>query len=370
MKRMCFLFASIILFALSLFGCANPGPYNLVKDESELPSISEEYSDKFSEIHIGMSVASLHKLFPYLYVGDRKEDVIAYELVDYETYITKADMRSQNFWYGMGTPKHRTAKRVLWFYFYDEKLVKWDEPHRWPDVSLAREIKEEKEEMESAAQATDIDKAKTESPPEIATIRTTKKNGTCFAISDNGMLVTAYHVVKGARDIKVYLKQDAFQPAKILLSDAMNDLAVLKIEASTPNFLEIAPIWSVQQGDQVFTVGFPTLSEGRYLTGVVGPLTNPLGASSLLQIDIPVEPGHSGGALVNNKGFVVGIVTSVEALQFLLQNKMSLPENVNWAVKADYLRLLINAPIPQENQLTMEQIIKHAQMSTFPIEAE
>ncbi|MBN2312620.1 MAG: trypsin-like peptidase domain-containing protein [Sedimentisphaerales bacterium] len=367
MKRTSFLFAIIILFALFLFGCANPGPYTLVNDESELPSISEEYSSKFSEIHTGMSLASLHELFPYLYVGDRKEDVIAYELVDYETYITKADMRSQNFWYGMGTPKHQTAKRILWFYFYDDKLVKWDEPHRWPDVSLARKIKEE---MESVVQVTDINKAKTESTPEITPTQMTKKNGTCFAISENGMLVTAYHIVKGAQDIKVYLKQDTFQPAQILLFDAINDLAVLKIEASTPNFFEIAPMWSVQQGDQVFTVGFPTLSEGRYLNGFFGPLTNPLGASSLLEINIPVEPGNSGGPLVNSKGFVVGIITSVEALQFLHQNSLSLPENVNWAIKSDYLRLLINAPIPQEKQLTAEQIIKHAQMSTYPIEVE
>ena len=120
----------------------------------------------------------------------------------------------------------------------------------------------------------------------------------------------------------------------------------------------------------MFTVGFPTLSPGQYSNGIVGPLTNPLGASSLLQISVPVEPGNSGGALVHSKGFVVGVITSMEALQSFLQNNISLPENVNWTVKTDYLRLLINLPIPQEKQLTPEQIIKHTQISTYPIKVE
>jgi hypothetical protein len=368
MKRTNFLFAIVILFAIFLFGCANPGAYTLVKDESELPTIDQEYSRKFSEIHAGMSPGSLHELFPYIYVGGRKGDIVAYELVDYETYITKADLHRQNFWYGMGTPQHQTIKRVLWFYFYDEKLVKWDKPNHWPDVSLM--ARQTEEETEPVVQTTDSSQTETESTPKITPSQTTIKNGTCFAISENGMLVTAYHVVKGAHKIKVYLKQDAFQPAKVLLFDAMNDLAILKIEASTPNFLEIAPMRSVKQGDKVFTVGFPTRSAGRYSPGIIGPLTNPLGASSLLQTSAPVEPGNSGGALVNSQGSVVGIITSMEALRPFLQNNMSSPENVNWAVKADYLRLIINAPIPQEKQLTPEQIIKHAQMSTFPIEVE
>jgi S1-C subfamily serine protease len=127
---------------------------------------------------------------------------------------------------------------------------------------------------------------------------------------------------------------------------------------------------SANQGDDVFTVGFPTISEGRYADGVIGPLLNPLGASSLLQINIPVEPGNSGGALVNIKGLVVGIVTSIEAIRPYLQDNTTVPKDVNWAIKADYLRLLANPPIPKEQQLTLEQIIEHAQMSTYPIEVE
>jgi S1-C subfamily serine protease len=75
-----------------------------------------------------------------------------------------------------------------------------------------------------------------------------------------------------------------------------------------------------------------------------------MGISSLLQIDAPVVPGHTGGALINIKGFVVDIITSLEVIQPYLQNNMTVPEDVHWAVKSDYLRLLINPPTPQEKQ--------------------
>ena len=366
-KRTSIIYAVALLLATIIGGCASPGYYTLVKDKSELPSIPEEYSRKFSEIRTGMSLESLFELFPYLYVGGQEENVIAYELVDYETYITKADIQHQNIWYGAGTPKPRTIKRVLWFYFHNDELIKWDKPRRWPDIST---VAYEPKETEIVLQATDLGAEAIASAPEETAIQTIMKNGTCFAISEDGLLVTAYHIVKGARSIRVYLKQDAFEPAQVIRVDAMNDLAILKIEASTPNFLDIAPMGSVNQGDIVFTVGFPTLSEGRYAEGIIGPLSNPLGASSLLQINVPVEPGNSGGALINIKGLVVGVITSIEAIRSSLQNDTAVPGDMNWAVKADYLRLLVDPPMPQEQQWTPEQIIKHAQMSTYPIEAE
>lgn len=380
MKRMSLYTTVALLFMTMICGCASPGGYTLVEDKRELPTIPEEYSKKFTEIYVGMSPQSLYELFPYLYVKDQRDSVIAYELVDYETYVTQDDIDHQNFWYGSGTPKPRTLKRVLWFYFHNSELVKWDKPHRWPDVFVGVQ---EPQEMAPIVQATDLVIDETESDmvesptlevTESDTVEspspTTTKNGTCFAISENGVLVTAYHIVKEATTIKVYTQQGAFESAEVVLFDAMNDLAVLKIEAETPNFLQIAPLQTVQEGETVFTIGFPTLTEGQYSEGIVGPTFNSLGASSLLQINVPVESGHSGGALVNIKGFVVGIITSTEVLQPILRESVRLPEDVNWAIKSDYLRLLVSPPDPQEQEMTAEQIIQLAQMSTFPVVAE
>lgn len=202
----------------------------------------------------------------------------------------------------------------------------------------------------------------------------TKSSGTGFAISKDSLIVTAYHVIKDAKSIKVYLANDSFVSARVLYGDPVNDLAVLKIETTTPNFLQIAPLRSIKTGDRVFTMGFPVSSilgkEAKYTEGVVSSLSGIKGASSLLQITVPVQPGNSGGALVNEIGEVVGIITSSAAILPFIEQSGTLPQNVNWAVKADYLRPLVELPESEQIQFDREQLIEHVKKSTFLIETE
>lgn len=202
----------------------------------------------------------------------------------------------------------------------------------------------------------------------------TKSTGTGFAISENGLIATACHVIQGAKTIKVYLSKDSFISAMIIHSDPMNDLALLKIENPTPNFLQIAPMRSVKMGDKVFTIGFPMSSvlgqEAKYSDGVVSALSGLKDASSFLQITVPIQPGNSGGPLVNEKGEVVGIITSTAAILPFIKESGTLPQNINWAVKTDYLRPLIELPEMEPAKLNREQIINHVKESTFFIEAE
>jgi S1-C subfamily serine protease len=198
--------------------------------------------------------------------------------------------------------------------------------------------------------------------------------GTGFAVSSDGLIVTAYHVIKGAQTIKVYSSKDSFVVAQILHSDPMNDLAILKVEKSMSSFLSIAPMRSVKTGDRVFTIGFPMSSllgeEAKYTEGVVSSLSGPKGASSFLQITVPVQPGNSGGALVNERGEVVGIITATAAILPFIEESGTLPQNVNWAVKADYLRPLIELPEAEHKELDREQVIDHVKKATFFIEAQ
>jgi len=202
----------------------------------------------------------------------------------------------------------------------------------------------------------------------------TKSSGSGFAISENGLIATAYHVIKDAKVIKVYLSKDSSISAMILHSDPINDLAVLKIESPTPSFLQIAPMRSVKMGDKVFTIGFPMSSilgqEAKYSDGVVSALSGLKDASSFLQITVPIQPGNSGGPLVNEKGEVVGIITSTAAILPFIRESGTLPQNINWAVKADYLRPLIELPEMKPAELNREQLINHVKESMVFIEAE
>jgi S1-C subfamily serine protease len=205
--------------------------------------------------------------------------------------------------------------------------------------------------------------------PEIA-----KSSGTGFAISENGLIATACHVIQGAKTIRVYVSKDLCISAMIVHSDPINDLALLKIENSTPNFLQIAQMRSVRMGDKVFTIGFPMISvlgqEAKYSEGVVSALSGLKDASSFLQITVPIQPGNSGGPLVNEKGEVVGIITSPAAILPFINESGTLPQNINWAVKADYLRPLTELPEMEPADLNREQLIDHVNKSTFFIEAE
>ena len=200
------------------------------------------------------------------------------------------------------------------------------------------------------------------------------KIGTGFAVSKDGIIVVAYHVIADAKVINVHLAKESPVSGKVLHSDPMNDLAVLKIETATPNFLQVVPMRSVKTGDRVFTIGFPVSSvlgrEPKYTEGVISSISGIKDASSFLQTTVPVQPGNSGGPLVNERGVVVGIITSSAAILPFIKESGTLPQNVNWAVKADYLRPLMELPETEQTERNREQVIESVKKSIFMIESQ
>ena len=205
-----------------------------------------------------------------------------------------------------------------------------------------------------------------------STSKGTKATGTGFSVSSDGFIATAYHVVEDAASIKVHLNDDSVIDAKIHQIDPSNDLAILKINASTPFYLPIIPFRTAKSGDKVFTLGFPMSAilgqEVKYTEGVISSLSGPKGAASFLQITVPVQPGNSGGPLVNEEGYVVGIICSSAAILPFLKDTGTIPQNINWAIKSDYLRPLIELPTQLPKAVTREEAIKRTRESTFLIE--
>jgi len=197
--------------------------------------------------------------------------------------------------------------------------------------------------------------------------------GTCFAARPDGVLITAYHVVKDAESIRVHLADGTVTDAKIRTFSAGTDLAVLRIDPPTPDFLPLAPAGSVGVGDQVFTMGYPVTDvlgkEPKFTDGAVSALSGVGGEASLLQISVPVQPGNSGGPLVNDRGEVVGIVTSSAAVRIFLAVTGTLPQNVNWAVKAEYVRPLFNAPTVKSVSVNREEAVQRVGRAICMVEA-
>ena len=182
-------------------------------------------------------------------------------------------------------------------------------------------------------------------------------SGSGFALN-KGYLATNYHVVEGATVIKVFGVKGNFNvgyKAKVIITDKVNDLAVLKIDdnrfqgfGSIPYRVKTS---MAEVGESCFVLGYPLTmtmgSEIKLTTGVVSARSGFQGDVSLYQISAPIQPGNSGGPCFDNSGNLVGIVNA----------KHKGAENVSYAIKASYLQNLVESSdvsglLPQNNTVS------------------
>ena len=173
-------------------------------------------------------------------------------------------------------------------------------------------------------------------------------SGTCFFVSPDGVAVTNAHVINGAGSIGLAY-DGGVHPASVVSIDLSNDLVVLKSDVRPAHYLRLASDSSTVLGDSVFTIGFPATeilgNAPKFTNGVVSALSGLRGNASWMQITVPVQPGNSGGPLVNEGGEVVGVVVSTAGVARFIDYYGTLPQNVNWAIKSSYLRPMLEATI-------------------------
>ena len=160
----------------------------------------------------------------------------------------------------------------------------------------------------------------------------------CF-ITDDGYLISNCHVVKEATKVRL-LTSAGLISAKVVQVDAANDLALLKADGRFAP-LPIAASRSVALGGTVATVGFPNIGmqgfSPKLAKGEIASLSGAADDPRYFQISVPVQPGNSGGALVDDRGNVIGIVSAKLDASAALAASGALPENVNYAVKSSLL---------------------------------
>jgi uncharacterized protein len=175
-----------------------------------------------------------------------------------------------------------------------------------------------------------------------------KASGSGFFITDDGVFLTNFHVVDGASRIVVNTKHGSF-PAKVVKLDSANDIAIIKVSGSSFSSLPVIPSRAAKLGDSVFTVGFPNPqmqgTEPKFTDGKISSLSGVQDDARQFQISVAVQPGNSGGPLVNSTGNAVGIVTARLSDRAALEVSGALPQNVNYALKSSYaLSLLESIP--------------------------
>lgn len=144
--------------------------------------------------------------------------------------------------------------------------------------------------------------------------------GSGVVVSPDGYIVTNNHVVAGADVVTVTFNDRYTTEAKLIATDPATDIAVLKIEAANLPYMEYGNSDEVNLGQWVLAVGYPLTLDATVTAGIVSAKSRSLGINSrqsalaiesFIQTDAAVNPGNSGGALVNTDGQLVGINSAI-----------------------------------------------------------
>lgn len=202
--------------------------------------------------------------------------------------------------------------------------------------------------------------------------------GTGFFVTADGYALTNHHVIDGCRTISMMTDRGA-QPARVVRVDETNDLALLFVEnTSKAAFANFRAAPGIRAGDGVVVAGFPlptVLQNGLNVTvGNVSSLAGLGGNSALLQMTAPVQPGNSGGPLLDMAGNVVGVIVSKLDALAMAKETGSIPENINFAVQGSIARLFLEAQgvrvseRPSASTLATGDVVDGARTFTFQVE--
>jgi S1-C subfamily serine protease len=166
-------------------------------------------------------------------------------------------------------------------------------------------------------------------------IETSEATGSGFVIGD-GYVATNHHVIEGAEEITIRLVgQTESLRATVFRDDKENDVAVLRVLGLDAPALALSRDRMPPQGSKVYVYGNPLNLEGTFSSGEVSALRG----NRFIQITAPISPGSSGGPVLNDHGYVIGVA------QGNLQDKEKRGQNLNLAVPIFYVTTLVNSKI-------------------------
>ncbi len=160
--------------------------------------------------------------------------------------------------------------------------------------------------------------------------------GTGFALTANGYLLTNLHVVDGADSVYVQDNKGDYFKARVIRTDSQYDLAILKIVDKSFVPLSNLPYRLKQSGigmgELVYTLGFPK-DDVVFGEGYVSSKTGYNGDTAQYQVSIPVNPGNSGGPLLDHQGNIIGVISA----------KQYQVDGATFAIKSKYIQEALNS---------------------------
>jgi S1-C subfamily serine protease len=173
--------------------------------------------------------------------------------------------------------------------------------------------------------------------PKASMERKSASTGTGFFVSQKGHVLTNHHVVENCSSITVALEGTTSRSARVTARDSKNDLALLATTGLTPSSVPSLRL-GVRLGESVFVYGFPLTgllaSTGNFTTGIVTAVAGLGDDTTLMQVSAPIQPGNSGGPVLDQHGNVIAVVVSKLNALRVAKVTSDIPQNINFAIKS------------------------------------
>lgn len=203
----------------------------------------------------------------------------------------------------------------------------------------------------STCQAEDLNATICEySKPAVVTVRAGDKTGSGFFINSDGYILTNAHVVKDEKKLKILLVNKTELPAEIVAIAEKADVALLKVAKTNVPVLRIGESKKMRQADPVLILGAPQGLSFTASRASIGATEREENGVKYIQIDGPVNPGNSGGPVINMRGEVVGITTA------MLKNAQSIGFALPIDTVYEFLKKQpVTLDVPLDNELMSMQ---------------
>jgi putative serine protease PepD len=186
--------------------------------------------------------------------------------------------------------------------------------------------------------------------------------GSGFVVSSDGKIITNEHVVAGAQTVTVKLGVNGkAQPAQVIAADASKDLALLKINANNLKPLPFGNSSSLQVGDNVYAIGNPYGLSHTLTSGIVSALGRDIQApdgtaiKGVVQTDAALNPGNSGGALLDAAGKVVGVNSQIASAGVPAGGEAG-NVGIGFAIPSNIVQAFVQNPTSSSGQTQQQQV--------------
>jgi S1-C subfamily serine protease len=171
-------------------------------------------------------------------------------------------------------------------------------------------------------------------------------SGTGFLVSATGHVLTNYHVVNECTRQTFQLRGEVLVEAELLATNEATDLALLKTTMTVAEPAQFRGGTGVRLGDEVVVYGFPLLgdlsSQGNLTNGIISALSGLDDDLSRMQMTAQIQPGNSGGPVMDRTGQIVGVVVETANDEYFRRERGAVAQNVNFAIRDSLARSFLD----------------------------